>query len=229
MTSPAISNVIEETTLIVPGLNSSGPLHWQTWFEHQIPNAVRVIQSDWKGADFPKWASRVRREISRQSGPLLIVAHSFGALVAAQAAEDHRHRIAGALLVAPADPERFGVEELLPQRPLGFPAIVVTSSNDPWISAERAARLAGAWDADFVNLGAAGHINAESGYGPWPGGLRLLQRLSRASHPSSVHPANRESPYASANSLSGFGDLAGGPIGERYETRSTNIADSLRF
>ncbi len=228
MTSPATLHVIEETTLIVPGLNSSGPLHWQTWFEHQIPNAVRVIQSDWKGADLPKWASRVRREISRQSGPLLIVAHSFGALVAAQAAEDHRHRIAGALLVAPADPERFGVSDLLPHRPLGFPAVVVTSSNDPWISAERAARLAGAWDADFVNLGAAGHINAESGYGPWPGGLRLLQRLSRTRSSLSARPANREASYANTDGLVGFSRRPGGPIGERYETRLNTIADGVR-
>ena len=106
---------------------------------------------------------------------------------------------------------------------------MVTSSNDPWISAERAARLAGTWDADFVNLGAAGHINAESGYGPWPGGLRLLQRLSRTSVSPSVRPANRASPYASAEGVSGFGGLAGGPVGDRYETRSTNIADGVRY
>lgn len=171
------TSYLEPTTLIVPGLNSSGPAHWQTWFEEQIPGAVRVVQRDWKSADLAEWSSRVRREISRSPGRILIAAHSFGALAAVQAADDHRHRIAGALLVAPADPEKFGVSELLPQSPLGFPTILVASSNDPWLSIERAARLAGAWDADFVSLGAAGHINTESGYGPWPGGLRLLQRL----------------------------------------------------
>ena len=168
---------LEPTTLVVPGLNSSGAAHWQTWFEEQIPGAVRVVQRDWKSADLAEWSSRVRREISRRPGPILIAAHSFGALAAVQAADDHRHRIAGALLVAPADPEKFGVTDLLPQGPLGFPATVVASSNDPWLSIERAARLAGTWDADFVSVGAAGHINTESGYGPWPGGLRLLQRL----------------------------------------------------
>lgn len=168
---------IETTTLIVPGLNSSGSAHWQTWFEEQIPGAVRVVQRDWKSADLPEWSSRVRREIFRSPGRILIAAHSFGALAAVQAADDHRHRIAGALLVAPADPDKFGVSDLLPQGPLGFPAVVVASANDPWLSIERAAGLAALWDADFVNLGAAGHINAESGYGPWPGGLRLLQQL----------------------------------------------------
>lgn len=167
----------ELSTLIVPGLNSSGAAHWQTWFEKQIPGAVRVVQRDWKSADLAAWASRVRREISRRPGRILIVAHSFGALAAAQAADDHRHRIAGALFVAPADPDKFGVAALLPQGPLDFPAILVASANDPWLSIERAAGLAATWNADFVSVGAAGHINAESGYGPWPGGLRLLQRL----------------------------------------------------
>lgn len=171
------TSAIESTTLIVPGLNSSGSAHWQTWFEEQIPGAVRVVQRDWKSADLPEWSSRVRREIFRHPGRVLIAAHSFGALAAVQAADDHRHRIAGALLVAPADPDKFGVSEVLPQGPLGFPAIVVSSANDPWLSVERAAGLAATWGADFVNVGAAGHINAESGYGPWPGGLRLLQRL----------------------------------------------------
>jgi predicted alpha/beta hydrolase family esterase len=165
------------TTLIVPGLNSSGSAHWQTWFEQQIPGAVRVIQSDWKRADLPEWSSRVRRTISRSSGPIIIVAHSFGVLAAVQAASDHSDRIAGALLVAPADPSKFKVEEVIPAGPLPFQAVLVASTNDPWMPYERARALAETWGVHFVNLGAAGHINAESGFGPWPNGLALHRRL----------------------------------------------------
>lgn len=184
------------TTLIVPGLNSSGAAHWQTWFETQLPNAVRVIQRDWKRADLPEWTSRVRREITRHAGPILIAAHSFGALAAAQAAEDHRERIVGALLVAPADPDKFGVGDLLPSAPLGFPATIVASTNDPWLSFERAVDLAMRWDANLVSLGAAGHINADAGYGPWPFGLALLRELSEAfagsqRRPATPHPLSR--------------------------------------
>ena len=165
------------TTLIVPGLNSSGSAHWQTWLEHELPDAVRVVQRDWKSADLPEWSSRVRREISRHAGRILIAAHSFGALAAVQAAEDYRHRIAGVLLVAPADPERFGLAEMLPTTPLGFPSTLVASTNDPWLSFARAADLAALWGTKLVVLGAAGHINAEAGYGPWPFGLALLREL----------------------------------------------------
>jgi len=166
------------TTLIVPGLNSSGSAHWQTWFESRLPDAIRVIQADWKRASLPDWSSRVRREISRNPGPILIAAHSFGALAAVQAAEDLSHRIAGALLVAPADPDKFGVTDVLPGRPLAFPATIVASRNDPWLPFDAAAALAARWGADLVDLGWAGHINAEAGYGPWPFGLSLLAQLA---------------------------------------------------
>ena len=168
------------TTLIIPGLKSSGPAHWQSWFEAHIPGTVRVIQPDWNKADLAEWAARVRRDITRTPGRLLIVAHSFGVLAAVQAATDHAERIAGTLLVAPADPKKFGVEELLPQVPLPFPSVVVGSTNDHWMTLERAAYWADLWGADFVNLGEAGHINVESGFGPWPEGLSLYGRLRRS-------------------------------------------------
>ena len=168
------------TTLIVPGLRSSGPTHWQTWLEHRVPGSIRVTQRDWNDPHLPDWSSRIRREIVQSEGPTFIAAHSFGALAAVQAASDHSNRISGALLVAPADPERFGVAEFLPTNHLGFPVILVASTNDPWMSLQSAERWARLWGADFINLGAAGHVNSEAGFGPWPEALSLLERLHRA-------------------------------------------------
>jgi predicted alpha/beta hydrolase family esterase len=168
------------TTLIVPGLKSSGPTHWQTWLEHRVAGSLRVTQRDWNDPHLPDWSGRVRREITRATGSIFIVAHSFGALAAVQAASDHTERISGALLVAPADPNRFGIAEFLPSKPLGFPAIVVASTNDPWMTFEVAEHWARLWKADFISLGEAGHINAEAGFGPWPQALALLERVRRA-------------------------------------------------
>ena len=125
--------------------------------------------------NLPAWSSRVRREITRAAGNVHLAAHSFGALAAVQAASDHECRIAGALFVAPADPEGFGVSEYLPQSALDFPAIVVASTNDPWMAIDRAAAWARVWGAEFINIGEAGHINAEAGFGPWPKALELLE------------------------------------------------------
>lgn len=200
------------TALIVPGLNSSGPAHWQTWFEQRLTDAIRVVQSDWKRADLPQWTSRLRRELSRHEGPFVIAAHSFGVLAAVQAADDYREKIVGALLVSPADPDKFGIADHLPSGPLPFRSFVVASLNDPWLSLDKAARLADQWGSTFVDLGAAGHINTETGYGPWPYGLALLQQLDPGVRtrpaPAPVHPSPAfRPPHAEAH----LGARHGGP------------------
>jgi predicted alpha/beta hydrolase family esterase len=55
--------------------------------------------------------------------------------------------------------------------------MVIASANDPWVSLERAQYFAENWGSTFINIGDAGHINAASGHGEWPEGLRLLQQL----------------------------------------------------
>ena len=218
------------TTLIIPGLKSSGPTHWQTWFEQRVPGSIRVIQRDWNDAHLPDWSSRVRRDIARTPGQIFIVAHSFGALAAIQAASDHSERISGALLVAPADPERFGIAEFLPQSTLGFPAVVVGSSNDAWMSLEDAARWADMWGADFVNLGRAGHINSESGFGPWPEGLALLERLRRAAEFRTAYERRAALGLASARRAShqnGSSQRVASRVGPTDERRDIKQAAAL--
>ncbi|NUN62062.1 MAG: serine hydrolase family protein, partial [Burkholderiaceae bacterium] len=56
-------------------------------------------------------------------------------------------------------------------------AVLVGSRDDPYCRFERAQALADAWGARFVDLGARGHINAESGLGDWPDGQALLQDI----------------------------------------------------
>jgi hypothetical protein len=51
------------------------------------------------------------------------------------------------------------------------------SSDDPFCAHERGQALAADWGGQTVSLGAAGHVNADSGLGDWPGGLKLLQAL----------------------------------------------------
>jgi uncharacterized protein len=169
------------TTLIVPGLHSSDTGHWQTWLEGNLADAIRVEQNDWNDASLPEWASRIRRGIASATQPVFIVAHSFGALAAVQAANDHGERIGGVLLVAPADPKRFGVADFLPTKQLAFPSIVVASTTDPWISIEAASGWARLWGSEFVNVGDAGHINTQAGFGPWRQGAALLEKL-RVAH-----------------------------------------------
>lgn len=166
-----------DITLIVPGLRNSGPTHWQTWFESTLSDTRRVEQADWNQPGLPEWAARVRAAIDAQSEPVWIVAHSFGCLATVSAGLVCPTRIRAALLVAPADPERFGAAAELPEERLAFPSLVVASNNDPWVKRSVAEHWAGVWGSRYRNLGDAGHINVESGYGAWPEGLALFQEL----------------------------------------------------
>ena len=171
--------------LIVPGLHDSGEAHWQSHWQRALPNAERVGQTDWARPDLGAWMERLVQAIERRPGALL-VAHSLGCALAAHLPRGPRLDIAGALLVAPADVDHPGPTGRLfesfapmPRRRLAFPTTVVASRTDPYMSYAAAERLAQDWGATFVDLGAAGHVNVESGHGPWPGGLPLLRLLAR--------------------------------------------------
>jgi len=166
-----------EQVLIVPGLRNSGPTHWQSWFETILPNTRRVEQADWERTCLSDWAARVQQAIDASDEPLWIVAHSFGCLASVTAGFNRPSRIRGALLVAPADPDRFGEPVALLEEKLAFPSLVVASSNDPWVKSSAAEHWAGQWGSDYLNIGAAGHINVDSGHGPWPQGKALFEEF----------------------------------------------------
>lgn len=166
-------------TLLVPGLHGSGPGHWQTWWQHQDMRALRVEQGDWAVPDIDAWAANVRRAISKIGQPVWIVAHSFGCLASLRVVHKNSDGIAGLLLVAPADPDKFSVAAQLPQSGLDVPSTLVASTTDPWLHFDKAVRLANIWGSQLVNAGDAGHINTESGFGMWIEGMVLFNQMKR--------------------------------------------------
>lgn len=167
--------------LIVPGLHDSEPGHWQSWLQGQHPSSVRVTQRDWDSPDLARWSARIAGTLERAGpGPWLAVAHSFGALALVRhLALDPESPVAAALLVAPADPDKFGFGPQLPQRALNVPSTVVLSATDPWLLLAAGQRWAGRWSCACVNLGNAGHINVESGFGPLPLAQRWVGEMGR--------------------------------------------------
>ncbi len=163
--------------LIVPGLRDSGPGHWQTAWHEAFPDFLRVVPSDVHTADLDAWARDVARA-SASGPPPIVVAHSFGCLATVRAAQAFGCALAGALLVAPADPDRFAVDGFLPKHRLPFPTTLVASLDDPWLKLVKAGVLASRWGSRLEVAGAIGHINAESGIGPWSAGVDLLRDLA---------------------------------------------------
>lgn len=174
-------HVKPENVLILPGWQNSGPDHWQSRWE-ALHGYRRVDQHDWMTPKRGDWMARLEEVVLDCDGPVVLVAHSLGCiLTAAWAAHSwNRHRVKAALLVAPGDAERDALRDVLPSwspiamQALPFPSVLVGSRNDPYCRFERVQAMALAWGSRFVDLGEAGHINAETGLGDWPQGHAWL-------------------------------------------------------
>ena len=178
--------------IIVPGWRDSGPGHWQTLWAERLPQARRVVQDDWHTPTRSAWVARLEETVLEQPGPVVIVAHSLGCITTAHMKPEVAARVSGALLVAPADPERRAVLSdfaPVPYAALPYRSILVASSNDPYCPIRLAGAYARAWGSEFVRLQNAGHINVDSGHGEWPLGRALLQSLTEVELPLQATPA----------------------------------------
>ena len=176
MNAPRLS---DPQVMIVPGLQNSGPAHWQSLWRQRNPAFDSVVQSNWSDPDLNAWSEAIVERVRLSRRDVVLVAHSFGCLASVRAARLLGSRVRATLLVAPADPKLFRVSQQLPRTHLGFPSILVASRNDRWMPLATARQWADRWGSQFIDLGDAGHINVDAGFGEWPFGERLLRSLMR--------------------------------------------------
>lgn len=175
------------TILILPGWQDSGPKHWQGIWLEKYPNAIKVEQDDWLYTKKEDWVRKLDEYIQKyKDSDIIFVGHSLACATFAFWAQKNpeQNLVKGALLVSPSD---MDVHENIPQEITGFSpmplvpfncdATVVVSSNDPYVTSERAQFFADSWGAKLVNIGDHGHINVDAGFGEWPEGEKLLQEL----------------------------------------------------
>lgn len=190
-------HVKPEHVLLLPGWQNSRPDHWQSRWE-ALHGYRRVDQHDWMAPKRGDWMARLEEVVLGCDAPVVLVAHSLGCVLTAAWAAHSRntHRVQAALLVAPGDAEREALRGVLPSwspiamQALPFRSVLVGSRNDPYCGFERAQAMAHAWGSRFVDLGEAGHINAQTGLGDWPQGHAwLLELADRSDGPIPIpHP-----------------------------------------
>lgn len=176
--------------LLLPGFMNSGALHWQTLWETTQPFAgatvQRVLHSSWDAPNYDVWKQELESYLDNESGggPVVLVCHSLGCLNALSLPLNTN--IVGALLVAPANPERTG----FPKQIVGFPSplrietkpayptIMVISETDPYAAVDWAKQISEHLQCKkFINIGKYGHINADSQLGEWLEGQALVREL----------------------------------------------------
>lgn len=169
--------------LILHGWQGSGPGHWQTWLARRLERAGEHVRyPDLPEADEPDaaaWAQTIHDELAAAPGERTVVCHSLACLLWAREAATiaERGAVQRLLLVAPPCPVTPlpGVSGLYPT-PLDADALarsagearVVGSDADPYCPAGPERSFARPLGLPIDVLPGAGHLNCESGYGPWP-------------------------------------------------------------
>ncbi|MEG0486981.1 MAG: alpha/beta hydrolase [Acinetobacter sp.] len=169
-------------TVIVPGVGGSNQNHWQSWLENQLAHSTRVQQKNWDKPILKQWVKELIKVLEATDDQIQIVAHSFGCLTSLAALNDApelAQKVKRLILVAPANPKRFGANGFATdsigdyQRyfyglKTSVPTTMLISEDDPWFAFDEVNALASAWNIKPINLGKVGHINVASGFGPFP-------------------------------------------------------------
>lgn len=169
--------------LLIPGYDGSDDTHWQRRWESKLSTARVVEQADWRYGSLDAAIAVIVEAVRAATRPIILVAHSAGVpltlhAIARLKALDLADKVKGAFLVSPPQDDKMlaleGIDPKIgaaPRDPLPFPAVVAASTNDPYGEQKAAQDLALDIGAAFSDAGEAGHINVESGHGPWPEGI----------------------------------------------------------
>lgn len=183
-------------TLIVPGVGGSEYNHWQSWLQRSLMHSSRVEQKDWHLPILNDWVAQFVASVAKINDDIEVVAHSFGCLTSVAALNQHpelSQKIKKLILVAPANPARFGesgfaqnsaqdYSAYFTELKLNVPTVLLISENDPWLSFDDAHALAKAWKIKPINLGQVGHVNVASGFGPFPDLKEYLNSAKMMQH-----------------------------------------------
>ena len=169
---------MRKRVLLVHGWGGSDFPHWQSWLAGEIAKEYGTVEFlRFSDVDAPKldvWSSELM-EALESFKPDVVICHSLAnTLWFHLSNRENLREIEKLYLVAPPS-MKCDVSELAEFFPLEIPtqlyakeALLICSTNDPYISMSEAENLQKELGIEMKVLVNAGHINAESGYGEWP-------------------------------------------------------------
>ncbi len=172
--------------LILHGWGGSDFPHWQSWISSEIAKDYGCVSFlKFSDIDSPKkdvWLKELELEMDRFR-PDVVLCHSIANILWFHLCNKAElPRIEKLFLVAPPS-FKCDIKELQSFFPCEIPknlyakkSLLISSSNDPYISQDEAKELQEALHIDMKVLQNAGHINSDGGYGEWPWLLEEIKK-----------------------------------------------------
>ena len=167
---------MNKKVLIIHGWGGSSYPHWQAQLasdlikDHYVVSFPSLPNKD--NPDLTEWKAFVKKEVEHFK-PDMVVCHSLGNIIWLHIVEELNIELEKLMLVAPVRRE-CDIDELSTFFPYPHPKdlkakeiIIAASTNDPYLNLEEAHILKAELGVDIEIFNDAGHINAESGFGPF--------------------------------------------------------------
>jgi predicted alpha/beta hydrolase family esterase len=172
-----------QSFLLIHGLGGSGPQHWQSWLYTQLKERNCDVYyptfSNFDAPDKDVWLQELRTVMEQipTENELTVLAHSLGCFLWLHHASTTLGRsVQRVILVAPPSPT-----VVIPEASSFYPVPLhesnllkaanqttfVLSTNDPYCNVDDIPHFL-RMNTTVIAFPKMGHINTESGYGPWP-------------------------------------------------------------
>jgi predicted alpha/beta hydrolase family esterase len=172
-------------TLILHGWGGSDWPHWQAWLAAELAKDYGTVSFPLiQHPHFPhlnRWKKEVEAHLA-DFRPDTVVCHSLANTLWFHLCNEGKiEPVKKLVLVSPPRPDCdietiksfFPVE--LPENLFAESATLVVSTDDPYLTPEEAWKMQEALGIPMKTIKKGGHINAESGFGPWPWMLEFLK------------------------------------------------------
>ena len=174
--------------LLLHGWGGSDYPHWQSWLAGELAKDYGCVNflkfSDFDRPKLAVWLRELKDELEAFK-PDIVICHSLAnTLWFHLCNREFMTPIEQLFLVAPPSNE-CAIEELSEFFPVQTPlclyaknAMLVTSTNDPYMTQEEAINLQKTLDVKMKVIENGGHLNADSGYGEWKWMLNEVSQLT---------------------------------------------------
>jgi len=175
-------------TLILHGWGGSDSPHWQSWLAGEIAKDYGEVYFPLlENPHFPtkkKWMAQVKK-ILKEFKPEVVICHSMANTLWFHLCEEgEMETIERLLMVAPPrmDLDLATIKSFFPapypKKLYAKEVMLVTSTNDPYLSQEEATAMRIALSVPMKVIENGGHLNADSNYGEWPWVLEWVRKGS---------------------------------------------------